>query len=184
MISNVIIAWALYRFRLFDIVPIARDYVVGHMSDIVFVLDAENRFVDINPAAEQVLGHRNGDVIGHQSNEILSEWAHLVPLLQGEQEKVVEIEVTFENESYYLAVKLTPLYDDQGMLNGRLVVARDISDMKLAEQNLQKHAAQLEAANQELLALSEIKDEFVANVSHELRTPLANLKLYHDLQIK
>jgi len=183
-LSNLIIAWALYRYKLFDIVPIARDKVVENMSDLVFVVDAHNRFVDINPAAEEILGRSNGEVIGHQSEDVLAEWAHLLTLLGGEQETVAEVDVAYQKELYYLAVKVTPLYDDEGELNGRLIVARDITEMKLAEQKLQEHATQLEFANEELLALSELKDEFVANVSHELRTPLANLNLYHDLLLR
>ncbi|MBE2221017.1 MAG: PAS domain S-box protein [Anaerolineae bacterium] len=183
-ISNVIIAWALYRYGLFDIVPIAREKVVENMSDLVFVLDSRNRVVDINPAAQAVLGVKNGDVIGQSAGDILPDWQYLLPLLETEQENLSEVEVIYKGEPYFLALKITPLYGDNETLNGRLIVARDITSMKQAEQKLQEHAAQLEDANVELLALGEVKDEFVANVSHELRTPLANLKLYHDLLLR
>ncbi len=183
-ISNVIIAWALYRYGLFDIVPIARDKVVENMSDLVLMLDRQNRFVDINPAAEAVLGMTNGDVIGQPVAQILAEWNYLSGLLAYDTEQVVETIVPFEGKLYDMAIKITPLFDEQERLNGRLIVARDITEMKQAERALQEHAAQLEIANGELLTLSAVKDEFVTNVSHELRTPLANLKLYHDLLLR
>jgi signal transduction histidine kinase len=44
-----------------------------------------------------------------------------------------------------------------------------------------EHTADLKAANERLLTLAQVKDEFVSNVSHELRTPIASLKLYHSL---
>lgn len=40
---------------------------------------------------------------------------------------------------------------------------------------------ELRIAHQQLLSLTQLKDEFFANASHELRTPLANIKLYHGL---
>jgi len=49
------------------------------------------------------------------------------------------------------------------------------------EARVEIRTAELSAANAQLVALSEIKDEFVANVSHELRTPVASIKLYHHL---
>jgi PAS domain S-box-containing protein len=66
-----------------------------------------------------------------------------------------------------------------------------IQQARLHEQ-VQRHAAELEArvaertaelrtANEELHALTLIKDEFVSNVSHELRTPITNIKLHLHL---
>ncbi len=183
-ISNIVIAWGLYRYGLFDIVPIARDLVVENMSDLVFVLDTQNRFVDINPATEEVIERRNGEVIGKPASKILVNWQHLLPLLDYDDELITDVEVVYEGDMYYFAVKVTPLYDNGGRLNGRLVVARDVTDMKLTEKRLQRYTGQLEDANQELRDLSVVKDEFVTNVSHELRTPLTNIKLYHDLLVR
>jgi signal transduction histidine kinase/uncharacterized protein YigA (DUF484 family) len=49
-IANVIITWGIFRYGLFDIVPIARDVVIEHAEAGVVVLDLENHVVDINPA--------------------------------------------------------------------------------------------------------------------------------------
>lgn len=49
------------------------------------------------------------------------------------------------------------------------------------EARVAERTAELQAANEELEALGQLKDEFVANVSHELRTPITNIKLYHSL---
>ena len=47
-IGNLVIAWGLFRLKLFDIVPIAHDRLIEQMHDAVFVLDTQYRFVDIN----------------------------------------------------------------------------------------------------------------------------------------
>ena len=54
-LTGIAAAWAVFRFRLLDIVPIARDAVIENMSDGVIVLDTQGRVVDLNPIAQQIL---------------------------------------------------------------------------------------------------------------------------------
>ena len=41
-VTGILVAWGLLRYRLLDIVPVARDAIVEKMSDPVIVLDAQN----------------------------------------------------------------------------------------------------------------------------------------------
>jgi PAS domain-containing protein len=72
LLSGMAIALGLYRFRLLDIVPIARENVTEGMADGVVVLDMQDRVVDMNPAAERFLGSSARKAIGR-------EFAALVP---------------------------------------------------------------------------------------------------------
>lgn len=54
-LSGGLFAWGVFKFSLFDLVPIARDMVVEAMSDGVLVLDRRGRLVDINRAARSLL---------------------------------------------------------------------------------------------------------------------------------
>jgi hypothetical protein len=47
VVVHLVIAWGLFRYRLFDLKPIARDILFENMSDLVIVLDPQNRIVDI-----------------------------------------------------------------------------------------------------------------------------------------
>jgi len=64
--------WGLFRFQLLDIVPVARDAVIEGMSDGVIVLDAQNRIVDLNPAAGRIIGRPASEAIGQSAAQILS----------------------------------------------------------------------------------------------------------------
>ena len=50
-VSEPFLAYALFRFRLLDLVPIARSVLVDRMTDAIIVLDRQNRILDINMAA-------------------------------------------------------------------------------------------------------------------------------------
>ena len=39
---------ALFHFRLFDIVPLARNTIIEWMADGILVLDAEHHIADLN----------------------------------------------------------------------------------------------------------------------------------------
>ncbi len=47
---------ALFRFRLFNLIPIARGTVIDQMREGVLVLDGDHRIMDLNPSAEKILG--------------------------------------------------------------------------------------------------------------------------------
>ena len=49
-------AIALTRFRLFDLVPVARETIVSQLPDPILVLDRSDRIAALNPAAERLLG--------------------------------------------------------------------------------------------------------------------------------
>lgn len=48
-VGNLVVAWGLFRYQLFKVIPIARDLVIENMEDLVAVLDMQDRVVDINP---------------------------------------------------------------------------------------------------------------------------------------
>ena len=57
-------AVALFRFRIFDVVPVARQTVLERMVDGMLVLDAQDRVADLNPAAQEILGVTRSAALG------------------------------------------------------------------------------------------------------------------------
>ncbi|WP_247729643.1 histidine kinase N-terminal 7TM domain-containing protein [Halovivax limisalsi] len=71
-IAAVALAVAVFRYRLTDILPIARDAVVEHINDGVVVLDRDGRILDANAQAAPYLC--NGDVgtsLGQPADAVL-----------------------------------------------------------------------------------------------------------------
>jgi hypothetical protein len=54
--SNLITSWALFRHRLFELVPVARGAVFESLQDSVLVFDREGQLVDLNAATGKGTG--------------------------------------------------------------------------------------------------------------------------------
>lgn len=66
----------------------------------------------------------------------------------------------------HLGVSTSPILDENGEVTRSVHIAKNITERKLAEENLRK-------ANEKLKEYNQLKDEFVSTASHELRTPLS-----------
>jgi PAS domain S-box-containing protein len=180
-LGNMVVAWGLFRYQLLDLVPIAREQVIEHMRDMVLVMDTQDRLVDLNPAARRILNRPASELIGQPLEAVFSSWVDLVEQYRSIDTAHTEVLIRQEDDQLYFDLTITPLRNRGGRLTGRLAIIRDITRYKKAELEIQQRTLELEAANKRLLALSQVKDEFVSNVSHELQTPLTNLKINEHL---
>ena len=122
--TGLICAWALLRFKLLDLAPVARDLLVEHMSYGVLVLDERQRIVDANPAARAMLQHPD-DVVGLAAIEVLHGLAELIEARQG------QIEIVLHQRT--CEVSLLALDRAQTRRDGLLVMLQDISERKRLE---------------------------------------------------
>ncbi len=58
VVTSSIIAWGIFYKKAFDTVPVARGKLISSMKDGMVVLDPKNHVVDINPAAQGMIGLR------------------------------------------------------------------------------------------------------------------------------
>lgn len=166
--------WAIFRYHLLDIVPVARDRVIERMADGVIVLDQHDAVVDINPAARRLLEPAEGELLGRQAVELFAPWPDLVARFHEPEGQRTQIAVEGRDERRYYDLRVTTLEDRQGRRTGRLIVLRNITDLRRATESLEKAKEAAEAANV-------AKSRFLATVSHELRTPLNAIIGYSEL---
>ncbi len=133
------LAFAVFHHRLLDLAPIARDVVVDGMKDGMIVLDENRRIVDINRAAQQMIGLGNGRVpIGKPVADVLSKWPELIERYRDVLEAEDEISIGEGETQRWYELSLSPLLDANKSLIGQVITGRDITDRKQAENQLQE----------------------------------------------
>ncbi len=76
----VVMAIGIFRYRLLDVLPIAREMVFEHIDDGVIVLDVQQRIADLNPSAQRITGLSMADV-GRPAQEAMPAWPELLGFL-------------------------------------------------------------------------------------------------------
>jgi len=113
---GVAMSYGIYRDRLFDIVPIARESLIERMSDGVLVLDAENRFLDVNPAAEFMIGCDANDVVGQPAAGAPPPWDKLLLRFSGLSNAEIEVEI---QSTRWVDLSMSSIHDRRGKITGR-----------------------------------------------------------------
>jgi PAS domain S-box-containing protein len=180
-VTAAVLVFGVFRFGLLDQRPLARSQIFETIRDPVLVLDPYGRVIDANPAAGRLVGLSVHAAVGQRA-------VRLLPAL-GDRAvgQATASEITVAGRTY--DVDVSPLPGRPGRRSGQLVVARDITERRQAEQDIrvafdrervaaERLAAALEreqAATEHLRSLDELKSAFLQAVSHDLRTPLASV---------
>lgn len=150
LFTGIVYFTSLFRFRLFDLLPIARDTLIESMGDSVFVLDNYERVIDMNPAAA-AFTHRmaaavTADIpktsgqpswLGRPVNQVLGQWPSL--LFHCKKEENTEVLVSICQEPpLHINLRLRLLCDAKQRPTGKLIVVRDVTEEQQAHIALQK----------------------------------------------
>ncbi len=162
-LMGLVLAWDLFGYRLLDVTPVARDALIDSMGDGMLVLDAQDRVVDLNPALQTMLGLTSAQAVGRPAPAVLRPWPALVERL--EDASSVQAEVALDQRYYDL--RISPVAGWRGRLKGRLLVLREVTELR-------RHTLELEASNAEL-------DAFAHTVAHGLKNPLSSVIGYAEM---
>ncbi|KUL23171.1 histidine kinase N-terminal 7TM domain-containing diguanylate cyclase [Actinoplanes awajinensis] len=116
--------------------PVAYKQVIAALSDAVMVLDPDGQFLDVNPAAAEMLAALNpastGAVVGRPWSEIAGR--QLASVLTGTDEQTVAA-----NGRMY-DVRVVRMHAADGGSPGTVVVVRDVTELERLRAELTDHA--------------------------------------------
>ena len=135
-VTSVAVAWSLFRLRLGEIVPIAREVIIEHMAEGVIVLDVEGRVVDVNRAAQDMIGRAAAQVIGERLGYVWAEWPVRGDRVGDAGQASTEIVLGEDEGQRIYDVRVSDLLDRRSQLAGSVVVLRDVTERRRAERAL------------------------------------------------
>jgi len=146
--------------------------IVESSADAIISKDIKGIITSWNHGAERLFGYPAAEAIGRPVTILIPE-DHL-----DEEPKILERIRRGERIEHYetirqckdgklleISLTVSPLKNADGKVIGASKIARDATQQKQAER-------ELERAHKEAVAASNAKDDFLAALSHELRTPL------------
>jgi len=139
---------------------------------MVVITDTEGVIEYVNAAFTQISGYPADEVLGRTPSIVRSEntphemhdvmWR---ALSEGREWRGEMEDCRKDGQSFWVSVSISPIRNDIGAITHFVAVEMDITERKLAEQQMADARALAEIA-------SKAKTEILANMSHELRTPL------------
>ena len=131
-------AIALFRFRIFDPLPVARAMVIEQMREGMVVLDDRWRIASLNPAAATILSTAEAHACGKSLAELLPACPdlgdRLIDAVAGTNP--LEISLGTGSEARVYVLGLSVLRDFRGPLLGYLLQLSDVTVQRRAQSQL------------------------------------------------
>ena len=196
-----VLLWMIYRAwrRAFSKQKELENVIRSINPDVLMVVDGKEKVIMCNNSVERMLQFGPEEIIDQEVGNLIEEMSPGPSAGNGLCEAI-------QKDGFYLgeatAVRrdgdTVPLEIIVGNLegqSGRVLLLRDITERKKAEDAVRKlndelekrvreRTAELQKAFEEVKRLEEMKDAFLSSVSHELRTPLTSIRSFSEILLR
>lgn len=163
--------------------------IFAAMEQGVVFIDDQNRIAYYNPAAERIRNTPLKERLGQSILQCHPEKSHskVMKIIEDLRSGKVKghhrmnlqlVEGKFYDNTY------SAVWGPGNKYLGVIVVTQDVTERKKAEDELKETLSKLQMANEELVRLDRMKDDFLSNVSHELKTPMISVMGYLGMILK
>lgn len=162
--SGLAMSVSILRYRMLDLMPIAREHVFTSMPDGLVVLDNKMRIIDANPGSMKIF---SWDEIpfGALVENIWKPYPMLVDMLRELKSESIVMEVNKQKELFYYQISTSAIRDHKTQEVGYLVIIHDITVRYTMQEAIRQSEEKLKRLNAE-------KDKLFSVIAHDLRGPL------------
>ncbi len=176
-LSTWFVAWTITRFRRRDILSTSHQTVLEKMRDPVVVIDAQYRVVDVNAATRELFVQEPLEL---DQGSLKKVWPALDAYLQhGTPDGVsADLELHIGGNTRLYDVLISPMTDSRGRVMSSVVVLRDLTERRMAEEALRRNAEQLARSNRELQELADMLPQIVCESDNRGNLVFVNRNAY------
>lgn len=169
--------------------------IVEGSDDAIVSKDLNGVVTTWNSAAERIFGFTAQEMIGQSITKVippdrLSEETQILSRLRrGERiDHFQTVRQRKDGKAIHVSLTISPIRDREGNIVGASKIARDVSVLKHTQEQLESHAAVLEARVRERTAelqqtVAEL-EAFSYSLSHDMRAPLRAIQGYAEVIIE
>lgn len=160
-------AVALFGFRIFDPMPLARQAATQQLRDGMLVLDPQQRVVSMNPAAERILGAPVKQVQGKPIADLLpnlpqpGSFEPDSPVFQNPLEVILDL----GTETRCYEFEFSPLNDFRGLSVGYLLLLHDVTEQRRSQKQILEQQRALATLNERERLAHELHDELAQDLA-------------------
>lgn len=126
----------LDRKRKRVILPIAINNIIESMNDGVLILNLENKIININPSAVKMLNVTGKNILGEDIVQVFPN-IEINGVLNGHKAiSRKEIKINNKGKALYYELAVSSVKDSQGVMIGKSVVIRNITDRIKSEEEI------------------------------------------------
>ncbi|MEI8004990.1 MAG: PAS domain S-box protein [Bacteroidota bacterium] len=154
--------------------------LVENIGEGIGVVDLNERFTYVNPAASEIFGLSASKLVGQKLLTFIHPSSHNEILRQTHnrilgQKSIYEVEVLrLDGERRWIIVTATPQYDSKGAFYGTFGIFRDITKNKLAE-------ARIRESEERLSAIVDLTNDYIWEIDPEWRYTYVSSKVFDIL---
>ncbi|MBN2526629.1 MAG: response regulator [Deltaproteobacteria bacterium] len=189
---NIIIGFAIWKYELFTLTPSkAAESIIATMKDSLMLIGLDCTIISTNQATTQMLGYTSAELIDapiqkmFAPNAFVPKWLTCPKKYEKDSFTGVDMEteyLTKDDTRIPVSLSGSMLYDKDGHLRGFLLIAKDITAQKKAEEEITRHRERLEElVNQRTHELTQTNVQLQQEINERRKTETEKRDLKEQL---
>jgi PAS domain S-box-containing protein len=134
-VTGILFGYAIFRYDMLELVPVAHREALETLPDVVVVFDEDEYILDMNPSGKELFGV-SGEPAGDKAETLFATYPDLRQGLFDREHVDTEATLVVDGELKHFSVTSRPV-ELRDRHSGTLLILRDITELKEREQDLE-----------------------------------------------